>query len=517
MLVNRIVFFSGVLSVAATGLRAEAPLSAIDWLSKSVATPVAMPAPDAGANMRTPVTTSTPPEPISVAPLDRPTLDGLGLLPVSKTGLPRNLWGTTPTRDIVRLLQSERVDTLPAMQSLLLTLLLAELTPPADADGAGQLFLARVDKLLDLGSLEPALAMLELPEHPQPEPFRRWFDVALLLGQEDRACEVMSASPEIAPTFPARIFCLARQGDWNAAALSLRTGEVLGYIDGDMARLLERFLEPELAEEAEDLPPPERPSPLVLRLMEAIGQPLPTATLPVAFANADLRSNSGWKTRLEAGERLARLGSLEPNRLLGLYTEQQPAASGGVWDRVAAIRKFDAAYTARDPEALRATIFVAWDAMVKAELEVWFAEIYGAGLAEMKLPGEAGALAFRIGLLSDAYETVAQMRTPQGRDEPYLIGLATGVVSGIAPPDQMGAAIQAAFSDAAPAEPDKFAPLLAEKRLGEAMLMAIENVTEGARGELRDVTSGLRLFRQVGLESVARRAALELVLLERRG
>ena len=52
---------------------------------------------------------------------------------------------------------------------------------------------------------------------------------------------------------------------------------------------------------------------------------------------------------------------------------------------------------------------------------------------------------------------------------------------------------------------------------GEALLLAIERVTDGAKGDLRDVTAGLGLFRAVGLEDTARRTALQLMLLERRG
>src|SRR5690606_30449388 len=254
---------------------AEAPLSAIDWLSQSVTTPAALPAP---SGTEPPVTGGATPAPITVLPIDGPNLDGIGILPASSTGLPRKLWGTSSTETLTRMLRAERMDTLPAMQALLMTLLLAELAPPADSAGSGALFLARADKLLDLGALDPAMALLSQIDKHQPETFRRWFDVALLLGEEDRACEEMRATPEIAPTFPARVFCLARGGDWNAAALSLRTGAALGHIEADKIELLERFLDPELFEGDGDLPVPERISPLVFRLMEAIGQPLPTAT-----------------------------------------------------------------------------------------------------------------------------------------------------------------------------------------------------------------------------------------------
>jgi hypothetical protein len=498
---------------AAGAVSADAPLSAIDWLSQSVAEPplpVAMPVPPGLATGQKPDVT------IAVTSLDGPSLDGLGLLPVARTGFPRNLWGVTPSDDLIRMLKAERSDTLPAMQALLYKILLAELAPPADSAGRGQFFLARVDKLLDLGALDPALALLDLPDAQTPEPFRRRFDIALLLGQEDRACADMRANPQIAPTFPARIFCLARGGDWNAAALSLRTGEALGFIDASMAALLARFLDPELFEGDGDLPIPERPTPLILRMMEAVGQPIPTTGLPVAFAQADLSANTGWKTRIEAGERLARTGAIEPNRLLGLYSEQKPAASGGVWDRVKAVQTLDAALETGDAATASATLPGLWTMLSEVELEVPFAQIYGQRLARLDLPGEAGGLAFRIGLLSDASEAVARGRKPQDGEEPFLIGLAGGSVEGLAPPDQLGGAIKAAFARDTALSPE-FTDLIAGDRVGEALLTAIGQITEGASGDLRDVTAGLRFLREVGLESAARHAALELLLLERRG
>ena len=80
----------------------------------------------------------------------------------------------------------------------------------------------------------------------------------------------------------------------------------------------------------------------------------------------------------------------------------------------------------------------------------------------------------------------------------------------------MAGAVKAAFSRGARLS-ETYARLVTEKRLGEAILIAIGDITDGARGDLRDVTAGLYLLRNVGLESVARRAGLELLLLERRG
>jgi hypothetical protein len=250
--------------------------------------------------------------------------------------------------------------------------------------------------------------------------------------------------------------------------------------------------------------------------MEAIGEPLQTSTLPLAFAHADLTSNAGWKTRLEAAERLSRTGAIEPNLLLGLYTEREAAASGGVWERVRAIQALDRAITASDRAGVARALPVAWQLVEAQELEVPFAALFGEALAGMDLEGAAGARAFRVGLLSDGYERVAKARVPRDGSEAFLIGLATGDGAGTVPPDQMGAAIKAAFTGTA-GPTQEFAALIDERRLGEALLKAIDQITDGARGDLRDVTEGLAFLRHVGLETTARRAALELVLLERRG
>ena len=499
---------------------AEAPLSAIDWLSQSVATPATLPRTQPpngpGVDLGHPTSPMSSSGPITVTPLGRQVPVTLGLAPAGRDGLPRTLWGISPSADLARKLTAVPADTLPAIRSLLYSILLAELAAPADGDPQEALFLARVDKLLDLGALDPALALLEQLDKPKPETFRRWFDISLLLGHENYACEVMDRSPEIAPTFPARIYCLARLGDWNAAALALRTGATLGTIDPPTADLLERFLDTEFADGAPQLPVPDRPSPLTLRMMEAIGEPVATSTLPLAFAQAELRSNIGWKARIEAGERLARTGAVPPNRLLGLYSERRAAASGGVWDRVTAVQEFEAALDGRDAAVISKALPVVWKAMEQEELEVFFAGLFGARLAGLPLDPAASALALRIGLLSNDYEKVALARSAADPAEAFLIGLAKGQVTGTTAPDQMGVAVQAAFATTQP-QSEEETSRLEDGRLGAALLDAMTMVTDGARGDLRSVTQGLILLRKAGLESVARRAALELVLLERRG
>lgn len=498
------------LGTALTGpARAEAPLSAIDWLSDSVSEPAAPAQPDGGD-----VVQGAAPEEISVTALSGPRLDAVGLLPPAVTGLPADTWGDSDTGELVRLIQAKRAPRLPATAGLLYTLLLAELDPPKGSETDGRLLLARLDTLLALGALDQAQALLERAGPTDPALFRRWFDVSLLTGHEDRACAAMRATPDIAPTFPARIFCLARGGDWNAALLTLDTAKALGYVTEEEDALLIRFLDPELFEGEPPLPVPAHPSPLVFRMFEAIGEALPTTTLPLAFAQSDLRFTAGWKARIEAAERLARSGAIDENRLLGIYTERMPAASGGVWDRVEAVQAFDVALLSGDAGAVARALPPAWAAMREAGLEVPFATLYGERLARLPLTDAARALGFRIALLGDSYEAVAAGHEPATPQEAFIAGLARGDVAGLEPPTPAAAALAAAFQGPDPGP--QLGALLDGGRLGEALLHAIALIDTGAVGDLEDLTAGVALLRAVGLEDVARRAALQIVILEPR-
>jgi len=490
----------------------QAPLSAIDWLSKSIAAPVAIvPLKDAAAAK----TGIAAPEVVVTSALDGPSPDAAGIIASSVSGLPRDLWGLGKTNEIAALLESERADALPALQHQFLTVLLAEAAPPADAGGKGVLLLARVDKLLEMGALEQAGALIKAAGKMTPDLFRRAFDIAMLTGTEDTACTDLRQSPDLAPTYPARIFCLARSGDWNAAALTLRMAQALGYVSPADDQLLSRFLDPELADGAPPLPPPDPMTPLTWRLLEAIGEGLPTAPLPLAFSHAELRDTAGWKAQIEASERLARFGDISPNQLLGIYTQRLPAASGGVWDRVEAFQRFDTALLAGDPGAVARALPDAFARMTEAKLEVPFAELFAARLMRLPLTGEAGALAFRVALLSPQYEQAAAARQPLDAMEAFLIGLARGNLQGVTPPNSLARAIAPAF--VRPAPPPDLTDLVAQNRLGEAILTAIDRISRGLEGDIRGVTEGLSLLRQIGLDDLTRRTALELMLLERRG
>lgn len=498
------------------GMAQSDPLSSIGWLSESLAEDSALrPVP------RTPTvaTRGAGVAPVSVAPLDVDWPDGIGTLAPSVTGFPADLWGPTTTEAVAARLAGIPNDPLPAVRSALEQLLLAELEPPAAGGTPGALLVARIDTLLRLGALDAAADLLDETGTSQPELFRRAFDIALLQGREDEGCATLRASPGVSGSLQARIYCLARSGDWAAAALTLDTAAALGQLSPIEDALLARFLDPALAEGVAPLARLPAPTPLEWRMLEAIGERQPTNGLPRAFAHADLRETAGWKTRIEATEKLVRAGALPADALRMVYGERRPAASGGVWERARAVSALERALETGDPGRVGPALETAWQEMNAAGLGLAFARMVATCLAGVPLQGEAAALFYRMALLTPEYEAIA--RTAPIEEFAFASALARGMPPNVTPfqgTDLISAplaeALGMAFSADAPTSPAPVIALTSEGRFGEAILKALTLISAGREADPGDLGGALAFLRRVGLEDTARQAALQILLLE---
>lgn len=516
---------------------AQDPLSAIDWLRETMVQPTA------GVLPVSPPGEPAEPEAegITSRPLDAPRAEAVGLYPAGRVGLSAAIWGPSNADEIAALIRILPTDTLPALRDLTYRLLLAEFEAPQpgramSGAGAEGYLLARIDALIALGALDQAGALLATLDSARPALVARQFDLRLLLGEDEAACADLAraisraVSPEAAPgeaetlnatgsLQAAAIFCQARAGDWAGAERSLATARTGGvalsppYLD-----LLERFVDFDAHTAESPTPMPERPSPLAWRLLEALGEPVATQGLPVAFAHADLRGTAGWRAQIEAAERLVRTGALPANHLLGLYTERRPAASGGIWERVRRVQALDDALGRGDPALIGAALALAWPQVQDAELEVPFASLFARPLMAAELTGAEGELAATVGLLSEDYE-LAALALEGGLTAPRLRRLAA-VARGLVPEAALGSAadaegaVLAAFA-APEALPEAVQRRLDEGRVGEELLRVL--IRMGASGDPRMLAEGLTVLRHLGLEDIARRTALQAILLERRG
>jgi len=504
---------AGSLAVADGALSAQ-PLSAIPWLSESIRVERSPPPrrPDAVVPAPVPGT-----EEITVTPLGAINRDAVGLLSPAQTGFPRDLWGPATAEEVRAAILAHPADGPPAARALFRTLLLAETEPPPGPYANAPVLLARIDRLLGFGALDDAGALIARAGPDAPELFRRWFDIGILTNEAQGPCAALRQNPSLSPTLPARVFCLARGGDWNAAEITLTLGEEIGAIGTEEQPLLARFLDPALFEEAAEPPVPDPLTPLDFLMREAVGLPRPPGPLPVAFLHHDLDANAPLRSRIEAAERLAVSDGIAPGRLMEAYRGGAPAASGGVWDRAAAVQALDTALA--DGREIGAALVEAEARLTERGLRGALAGAYADELAAVDpaaLEGPARVAAFELLLLAGRSEAARRV-APKPMTPEAATRLAVAGAGGRAQPNDAleQAAVTAFASRPAGLRPDSEpARALAEGRIGEAILDALATLGGGGAVDPEAMREALLVLRRAGQETAARRIAVEILIAE---
>ncbi|MEO0388323.1 MAG: hypothetical protein AAF281_12455 [Pseudomonadota bacterium] len=501
------------LCLLATGAAAEGPRSVIPWLSESLLAPdapdVAVPEPSASPSGGE----------IEMSPLGAPVRDGAGLLSPQATGFPPDLWQETSALRVRRLIAGHPGTGVPSTRELFHTVLIAEATPPP---GAGsRLLLQRIDRLMADGRLEEAEALIETAGIADPEIFRRAFDIGLLTDRSERVCTALAEGPALSPTLPARIFCLARAGDWAAAELTLSLGVEIGALTPPEEDMLARFLDPQLFE---DVAPPPVPKPLTTLdfvLRDAIALPRPNGALPPAFLHIDLRQESPMRARILAAERLVRETAVPAQVLLAAYRAGVPAASGGIWDRAAAIQRLDAALETGSSGEMTAAVLEA-DTLFSSVGLRRLAAVATAPLIRRldhdTLPTEARKRSAELLLL--ARDWVGAVRCLQGTNDTmdrFLSALAQPGTAfdetGALPPLKRAAARGLTRPDVPSLRGEEIAARLSGGAYGAALLETLALLAPGTDIDPGDFETGLWLLRKAGLTDWARRIAVETLLL----
>ncbi len=498
---------------------AAQPRTAIPWLSDSVTVPAAS-APPRPRPEDLPEADAAAPEPgtIVVTPLDAVDRDAVGLVAPQTSGLPRRLWGDTPAGTVRDLILEHPDQGPPAARSLFRLLLLAEADPPAGNDPEAGALMARIDRLLDLGALDEAEALILAAGPETPELFRRWFDIGLLTNRSKEQCAALRQNPALSPTLPARVVCLARGGDWNAAEITLILGQEVGSIPPEQQALLERFLDPVLFEE-EPAPPIPRPlTVLDFTMREAVGLPRPSGALPLAFLWGDMETHAPMRTRIAAAERLVRAGSARPATLMEAYRAGAPAASGGAWDRARAVQALDAALEQGDGAAIGAALAEADQALSRAGLGVPLAESYAAALAALDpetLPPSARRRTARLLLLGGHPE--AAMRAAEHVAGARL-NAALAVAGAERPAPESEPLATAAMRALAGRDPQGDRERRIVQRIdrgygGEVLLEALGQLNAGRAIDPASFEASLFALARLGQADAAREIAVETLLL----
>ncbi|MBL4807244.1 MAG: hypothetical protein JKY31_08135 [Rhodobacteraceae bacterium] len=504
------------LTLCAAPLAAEPPLSAIDWLSESLSQP--------------PRFVITPPSPlpnlwgnhlIISSALDLVSRDAAGLLSTDITGFPTRLWGDMPADAVIAALQNHQPRGVIELHKLYRNILLAQADPPIDTTTHLSPLMVRIDLLIELGAMDEAETLIGLAGVTEPEVFKRWFDVAVLANRTLSVCNALTKNPDLSDDISVRVICLARGGDWNAAAITLSLSASIGDVERPREELLIQFLDPELFAGVENPAVPDPLTAIDFALREALGMPRPNGTLPLMFLSVDMGLQIPQRRRMEAAERLVQSAAIPTALLFAAYRGGRPASSGGIWERANAVQNLDKALIGQDDVVLADALAKAYHELGEIGLIPAMAEEYADALAHRDCTDDLASVAHIVQSLLLLENTPiaawSDSETENESDIEMARILASQIpVLGLSPyDDPILTAIHAAFADQIPqlGEYDQNKLLVESGNIGAAVLKATDLLSDGRSGDPAFIHEGLFILRKAGLEDSARRAAIQILLL----
>ena len=448
-------------------------------------------------------------ETIKEFPLPTSQPDAVGILTYKQTGISQKFWGNSDPDVIARLIEPYFDFTLPEITSLWQRIALSEIDAPTETGKPGGILSARVAHLLNTGALDQAEALLNQAESSTPDLFHQAFNVGLLTGRAQAACAKMLRNPSLSPSLKERIFCLARENDWTAAALTLTAGKSLHQISDLDAELLTLFLDPELFNEANPPPAPVPLTALDFIMREALAMPRSGQALPLAFLHQDLQRETGWRNQIIATERLVRSQALPSQRLITLYQQSTPSASGGVWMRVATVQKLFQAIRDGQPKKISEALRTAYNTLKAVGLSFILADIATNELDGKKLTLKGDRVRFQLQLLHKNAAKLVEPISTQDPADSFTKSIALGKIPQFAN-SEMQAAIRAALSGT----PSSNSLIVdaQQGRMGEAILKSITNLVHSRHRDPAAVETAIATLRIAGLEEEARRIAIQVIL-----
>ena len=358
-------------------LFADEPMSAIDWLAKKINDP--------------PVFYTYPSEidensNIEIEKMVLPNIskNSIGIYPSIKIGINSDIWKNNNEIEISTILKKIRISDLYYLNRLLKRILLIESDPPiiaVDEKFSGTIFLRqRILKLIQMGALDDAEALI-LDAEPifDPNLTDLWSEISFLTYRFERFCKAILNGYHNSLDPAHKIICLARSGDWNAAALSLATYSSINEIDSDHEKLLINYLDHEAELEIINKDKCKEDKSVIIYLCNFSNINMQFPNYGVKFLYNNLGRGKSIRSRIVASEELVKSGALNPNILFSTYKIKQPSTSGGVWARAKLVQELDRIiqYDFNNYQYLSNHLNIMIDEFLKNKLLTAFAISYG--------------------------------------------------------------------------------------------------------------------------------------------
>ncbi len=278
-----------------------------------------------------PVFTVLPEKPKKFSPISKVeesslgsvNLNSIGIISAENTSFPTSLWNRSDESLLAKKITEIPELKIASANKIFKRLLILDTEPPINTIGnknMGSIFLlSRVDRLIEMGAIDEAEVILDYIKNPNYDLLRRKIDIASITGRLQETCKKVRRHFDSSDILKFKIICLAREGDWNAAAILFSVGSTLKLFSSTEKKLLLNFLDPEINVKIGEEEMKANLSPTNFYLFLSRGVFFNTKDLSPKYAYTLSTEGNSLMERIQSSEKLVKSFSMNSNYLFSLY------------------------------------------------------------------------------------------------------------------------------------------------------------------------------------------------------
>ncbi len=312
--------------------------------------------------------------------LGNANLNSIGIISAENTTFPANLWNRSDESVLAKKITEIPELKLASANKIFKRLLILDAEPPINTIGnknMGSIFLiSRVDRLIEMGAIDEAETILDYIKNPNYDLLRRKIDIASITGRLQETCKKIRRHFNSSDILKFKIICLAREGDWNAAAILLSVGSTLKLFSSTEKKLLLNFLDPEINIKIAEEEIKENLSPINFYLFLSRGSIFHSKDLSPKYAYTLSSSGNSLMERIQSSEKLVKNFSMNSHHLFSLYRSAGQTDESNKNVLVSSVVNLDKAFKGTDKRIQLRALKTAINVFYKNNLLSQFAKEY---------------------------------------------------------------------------------------------------------------------------------------------
>ena len=420
--------------------------------------------------------------------------------------LPYYYWSWSKIEDLTSKIDSIYLEPKVQLRELIVSVLLSEMPANIEIPKEANLYIARLNKLLELGQYKEAQTFININDPNLTLSFQQQFELNLLKGNDTLACSQSKIQGTNNNTLKQKIYCLNHEGKQSEARIVFETAKILTKIKDYDTYIIELLLNSKEFAQSYIIDNKNNLSILDYIILQKNDIKIEDKFIPTSYLFYNLSQTYDIEKKLIISEKLAKFGIISNLQLFKFYKESNIVNDKALIKRKKCVNELELSILKQSSDDIRKNLVKCLSLFQKIGLSSDFSRYYRTtALAEVNTGWETPT-SVKMRLLSKDYSSL-KIELTENSNFNSAQSIARNNFTKLNGLTAFEKSIIDVFKD--PKYKDHNASLIDQGKIGEVIISSIILLESE---DLNKMQNGLTALIQAGLTDVARDIAIRILI-----